>query len=61
VVTDEVTEELFCEAHAGPLGWDAKHINLYSLALKTSARMGVVYQMPEALRAQLYPDGSVAA
>lgn len=59
-VTDEVTDEVFCPQHAGPLAWDDRHVNLYSLALKTSAQLGVVYQMPEALASVLYPPERAA-
>lgn len=35
---DDVQDERFCYRHAGPLAWDARDVNLYSLALRVAAR-----------------------
>jgi hypothetical protein len=39
---DEVSGTRFCEAHAGPLAWTDRLINVYSLAL----RLGGYYDFP---------------
>lgn len=36
---DEVTDEVLCPEHAGPLGWSARLVNLYSLALKVAGKV----------------------
>lgn len=59
--TDEVSDLVFCPAHAGPLAWQAYDINLYSLALLVSAEFDVLYEMPAELQARLYPVDRAAA
>lgn len=60
LVLDEVTDKLFCLAHAGPLNWPGRYINLYSLALVTCGYLGMQYHMPAVLAAQLYPEVKAA-
>jgi len=57
---DEVTDQIYCEQHAGPLAWPDRYINLYSLALVTCGYMGMPYHMPAALAATLYPSERAA-
>lgn len=48
---DEVTDEFFCLEHAGPLGWPARDVNLYSLALKAAGRVDRPIPVPQLERA----------
>ncbi len=36
---DEVTDEVLCPEHAGPLAWSARKVNLYSLALRLAGEV----------------------
>jgi hypothetical protein len=59
--TDEVDDRRYCLEHAGPLAWDARDVNLYSLALFVAGKANVRYLMPAVLRNRLYPTVERAA
>ena len=44
--TDEVTEESFCHAHAGPLAWPACTVNVYSAALRMAGHYDKALPLP---------------
>lgn len=58
---DEVDDLRYCTAHAGPLSWPVRDVNLYSLALVVSGYLDLVYQLPVSLRSRLYPTARAAA
>lgn len=46
MLVDEVTDEVFCPDHAGPLAWSARGVNMYSLALRVAGELDVPYVLP---------------
>jgi hypothetical protein len=53
---DEVSDEMFCPEHAGPLAWSARQVNLYSLALRVAGEVDRPIPVPAQQPAQL--DGA---
>ena len=47
---DEVSGEVFCAEHAGPLAWDAATVDRYSLALRLGAYYDFEVKIPAELR-----------
>ena len=44
--TDEVSGEVFCAEHAGPLAWPDRMVNLYSAALRIGAYCDAPIRVP---------------